>query len=72
VRADGKAVRDDNGRFLPLATSFFTWWWAYKNERDRGLRNLEEVASWADELRAFGEVGGPTWEDRVIDPRASD
>jgi hypothetical protein len=72
VRADGKAVRDDNGRFLPLATSFFTWWWAYKNERDRGLRNLEEIAPWADELRAFGEVGGPTWEDRVIDPRASD
>lgn len=72
VRADGKAVRDDGGRFLPLSTSYFTWWWAHKHDRDRGLQNLAEIAPWADEIRNFGEVGGASWEDRVIDPRDAD
>jgi hypothetical protein len=72
LRADGKAVRDDNGRFFPLSTSFFPWWWAYKHDRDRGLQNLAAIAPWADEMRNFGEVGGASWEDRVIDPRSSD
>lgn len=72
LRAQGKAVRDDNGLFFPLSTSFFWWWWAWKNDRDRGVRNLQEIAPWADEFRAFGEVAGKTWEDRVIDPRSSD
>lgn len=69
VRADGKAVRDDNGRYFPLSTSFFWWWWGWEHDRDRTVRNMAEVAPWADENRAFGEVGGASWEDRVIDPR---
>jgi hypothetical protein len=72
VRAEGKAVRDDNGLFFPLSTSFFTWWWAFKNDRARGIQNLAAIAPWADEFRAFGEVSGGTWADRAIDPRDSD
>lgn len=71
VRADGFAVRDDNGLFMPLATSLFPWWWLWEHDQARGIRNLDEVAPWADEVRIFGEVGGPSWEDRVIDPRKS-
>jgi hypothetical protein len=71
VRAEGKKVRDDNGAFFPLASSFFPWWWAFKNDRDRAVRNMVEISPWADEVRAFGEVGGASWEDRVIDPRDS-
>jgi hypothetical protein len=70
LRADGsKTVRDDNGRFFPLSASFFMWWWAWKNDRDRGLQNFAEIAPWTDEVRVFGEVGGKSWEDRVVDPR---
>jgi hypothetical protein len=72
VRADGKAVRDDNGLFNPLSTSLFPWWWGWKFDRDRATRNLAQVAPWADEVRAFGEVGGVSWEDRAIDPRWPD
>jgi hypothetical protein len=72
VRAAGKAVEDANGRFFPLSSTFFWWWWAWKHDRDRGIQNLATIAPWADEHRNFGEVGGPSWEDRVIDPRDSD
>jgi hypothetical protein len=72
LRAEGKACRDDNGLFLPLACSFFWWWWGVKHDRDRAFQNMAEVAPWSDEVRAFGEVGGASWEDRVIDPRSSD
>ncbi len=72
VRASGKAVRDDNGLFFPLSTSFFWWWWGFKHDRFRSVQNMAEIAPWADENRAFGEVGGASWEDRVIDPRDAD
>ena len=72
VVAEGKAVRDDHGRFFPLSTSFFWWWWGFKHDRDRAVQNMAFIAPWADEVRAFGEVGGASWEDRVIDPRDSD
>ena len=72
VRAEGHAVRDDNGLFFPLSASFFPWWWGWEFDKDRTLKNVDVVAPWADEVRAFGEVGGKSWEDRVIDPRRSD
>lgn len=70
--ANGKCVRDANGQFFPLATSFFWYWWGWKHDQSRTLQNLAEVAPWADEQRILGEVGGQTWQDRVIDPRDSD
>jgi hypothetical protein len=73
LSADGShALKDGAGRIHPFSTSFFWWWWGWKNDRDRAVKNMQEVAPWADEVRAFGEVGGASWEDRTIDPRWPD
>lgn len=72
VRAAGRLHVDDNGVFEPLGTTFFPFYWGWKNDRGRTQANAEYVAPWADHKRVFGEVGGTSWEDRVIDPRDAD
>lgn len=72
VRAAGRAHVDDGGTFDPLGASFFWLYWGWKNDRTRTQENARYIAPWADHFRVFGEVGGPSWADRVIDPRDAD
>lgn len=72
VRADGKLHVDAGGAFEPLGTTFFWFYWGWKNDQGRTRKNAEHVSPWADHFRVFGEVGGPSWADRVIDPRDAD
>lgn len=68
VRSDGRAVRDGSGQFAPLGASFFWLFWGWKYDRARTEQNLAALAPYVDYLRVFGEVGGSSWADRVIDP----
>jgi len=71
VVSSGRAVRDDVGIYTPLGTSFFWAHWGWEHDRQRTEDNLKYLAAWADYTRAFGEVGGPSWEDRTINPMQS-
>src|SRR5574343_134076 len=69
VRLEGRAFADDAGPWCALGVSEFPLLWLMRHEIDRAARR----ASWyrargADYLRAFADVGGPTWADRTIDP----
>lgn len=72
TRAQGKLHVDDGGVFEPLGATFFPFYWGWKNDLVRVKKNAEYIAPWADHFRVFGEVGGTSWEDRVIDPRDAD
>lgn len=69
VRLEGRAFADDGGVYAALGLSEFPLLWLIRHEPDRAAQR----AAWyrargADYLRAFAEVGGPTWQDRTIDP----
>lgn len=67
---EGKAVRDDQGSFLPLGLTFFWGLFGWKFERDRVLAHLDWIAQFGfDYLRILGEVD---WAGRSIDPRWDD
>jgi hypothetical protein len=69
VSAAGRTIRDDNGTFFPLGTSFFVALWMWEHERDRCRRWLKWMADRGIGFsRAWGQVNGASWEDRVIDP----
>lgn len=71
VRAlNGVMVTDDVGSFNPLGTTLFPAWWLRRNDPSRFTANAAFAKECAiDYLRILCEVGGPTWEDRTIDPR---
>jgi hypothetical protein len=72
VRLDGRAMVDDSGPWLVLGASYFPLLWLVRHDRDRLLANLTWLkAQGVDFVRAFGDVGGPTWSDRVIDMDAA-
>lgn len=69
VRLEGRAFADDAGPWCALGVSEFPLLWLIRHELDRAAtRAAWYRARGADFLRAFAEVGGPTWADRTIDP----
>lgn len=73
VRSDGRAFVDNLGRFYPFGTSLFWGLWAAVADPAKLDRNLETAQRiGCDYTRDFGEVGGGSWEDRVINPNDAD
>ena len=73
VRADGHAVADARGPFNPLGATLFWGAWGYKFDRARLERNLATLSeAGVDYVRVLGTVGGPSWEDRTVDPGWND
>ena len=71
VVAQGRALIDDDGAFRPLAITCFPLVWGVRHDRERFEANVEEAATYGVHApRILGEVGGTSWEDRVIDPLA--
>ena len=68
VRTDGRVFVDDTGAWHPLGASCFWAPWGWKYDRNRTKDNLAFLAPYLDYIRIFGEVGGQSWADRVIDP----
>ncbi len=69
VRLDGRSFVDGDGPRASLGATFFWLAWGYRHDRDRVDANLRWLAEHGvDFVRALGEVGGPNWRDRVIDP----
>jgi hypothetical protein len=61
---------DDQGATNWIGSSYFPLLWMVKNEYSRCRENLMWMSQRGVQfVRAFCEVGGPTWADRVIDPR---
>lgn len=73
VRGCGNAVCDDDGPFPALGASLF---WAaseYRQDRAHLERNLAFLADYGfDYIRVLGEIGGPYWVNRWMDPRTED
>jgi hypothetical protein len=66
-------VEDDHGSFNPLGVTLFPAWWLRKNDPSRLTRNLAFARECGmDYQRILCEVGGASWQDRTVDPRASD
>jgi len=73
VRACGNAVCDDDGPFPALGASLFWAGSEYRQDRAHLERNLAFLADYGfDYVRVLGEVGGPLWVDRWMDPRTDD
>lgn len=73
VHLVGRAFVDDDGVRAALGTSLFWLPWGYRHDRERVEANLRWLAEHGvDFVRALGEVGGPTWSDRIIDPEWPD
>lgn len=73
MRLDGRAFADDAGAWNPLGASLFWALWGERHDPDRLDVNLQHLAANGfDFIRILGMVGAPSWEDRTIDPKASD
>jgi hypothetical protein len=73
VRACGRALCDDGGPWPALGASLFWAVWGYKFDRPRLEANLKFLADHDfDYIRVLGELGGPHWNDRQVDPRWPD
>jgi hypothetical protein len=73
VRACGRALCDDGGSWPAVGASFFWGMWGYKHDRARLEANLKFLAeNGFDYIRVLGELGGPAWKDRQVDPRWPD
>jgi hypothetical protein len=73
VRACGRALCDDEGPWPALGATLFWGAWGYKFDRARLEQHLQFLADHHfDYIRVLGEVGGPNWNDRQIDPRWPD
>jgi hypothetical protein len=73
VRLLNRALADDQGVFNALGASLFWALWGEKHDPDRLDANLKHLAEHdVDYVRILGMVGGPSWKDRRIDPRAAD
>ena len=73
VRAETKAVADQNGPFNALGATLFWGAWGYKFDRERLERNLASLSEAdIDYVRVLGSVGGDSWSDRTVDPRWPD
>jgi len=68
VRLAGRAFVDDAGPWCALGSSYFPLVWLARHDLERGRKNLQWLAARGmDFVRAFADVGGPSWEDRTID-----
>ena len=66
VRANGRAVQDDDGLFHPLGLTFMWALYGWKFERDRIYQHLDWMKQFGyDYLRILGEVN---WTGRSIEP----
>lgn len=73
VRLQGRAFADDGGTWNPLGASLFWALWGERHDPDRLDANLAHLAAHGfDFIRILGMVGASSWEDRTIDPKASD
>jgi hypothetical protein len=73
VRSCGNAVCDDDGAFPALGASLFWAGSEYQQDRAHLERNLAFLADYGfDYIRVLGEVGGPYWVNRWMDPGADD
>lgn len=73
VRGCDKAVCDDDGPFPALGASLFWSASEYRQDRAHLERNLAFLAEHGfDYIRVLGEIGGPHWVNRWMDPRTDD
>lgn len=73
VRLQGRTLVDDDGPFLGLGASLFWALWGEQHDPERLDRNLAWLAErGVDYVRILGQVGGVSWSDRLINPRASE
>jgi hypothetical protein len=73
VRVEGGVLVDDDGPFWAIGATYMAAPWFYKFDRARLERNLAFLAGRGiDYVRVLGEVGGPFWQGREIDPRWPD
>lgn len=73
VRLSGHALADNDGEYLSFGITYFPALWMEKNDPERLEKNLEWAArGGAQYLRILSMVGGGSWEDRAINPNASD
>jgi hypothetical protein len=70
VRLDARQFADDGGIWPPLGDTLFTIVWMAGHDVDMLDRELSLTQG--EFVRALGEVGGTSWEDRTIDPRDAD
>lgn len=69
VRAEGRAMADAAGTWLPIGASYFAAPWFYRHDRARLERELAFLADYGvDYIRVIGTVGTEHWEGREIDP----
>jgi len=68
VTLAGRAFADGAGPWCVLGASYFPLVWLARHDLERGWKNLQWLAAHGlDFVRAFADVGGPTWGDRTID-----
>lgn len=73
VRGCDKAVCDDDGTFPAIGASLFWSASGYRQDRAHLERNLAFLADHGfDYIRVLGEIGGPYWVNRWMDPRRDD
>lgn len=71
VHLEGRAFADDAGPWCSLGASEFPLLWLIRHDPTQAAQRLAWYAArGVDFLRVFAEVGGPSWEDRTIDPDA--
>lgn len=70
IRLDGRCMVDDQGPSCFVGATYFPLAWMVQHDLSRANLNLRWMADRGIQfVRALAEVGGPTWSDRVIDPR---
>jgi hypothetical protein len=73
VRANGRQMVDDGGAWFPFGLTEFPSVWLMTNEEDRARTRYGWTRDHGfDFSRNFGEVGGSSWADRVINPDDAD
>ncbi len=73
VHLEGRSFADAQGPFLALGATLFWALWGERHDPDRLDSNLAWLsARGIDYVRILGMIGGTSWEDREIDPRAGD
>jgi hypothetical protein len=70
VRLVGRVLQDDRGPFLGLGATLFWSVWGYQHDRARLIQHFELLRAHGFEfVRVLGAVAGPSWRDRMADPR---
>lgn len=73
VHALGRVIADDGGPWFPFGLTEFSAAWLMKHDEARARRRWAWIRDHGfDFARIFGEVGGSSWADRVINPDDSD